>query len=261
MKLTNKILISVDVEEFDIPEEFGWHVPLDQKLDVSYRGLKRTLELFDQYGVTATFFITAFWAEHYPDLVKQMAAKHEIASHAYHHSSFSESDLESSRLLLQQISGQTVTGFRMPRLRPVSLQALKQAGYTYDASLNPTWLPGRYNNRHMPRLPFKKEGLWIMPSSVSPILRYPIFWLSVKNAPLWVTSHFSKTILKKDHMLSCYFHPWELTNLEGYRLPAYIRRVSGQRMETRLKGFLQMLQSQGSFCTHRQWLSNTENTH
>lgn len=254
MKPDKKLLISVDVEEFDIPEEFGQQVPLQEKLEVSRRGLERTLELFERYHVRATFFITAYWAQHYPELVRQMAATHEIASHAYYHSSFKESDLESSRLALQEISGQQVYGFRMPRLRQVNMTALKAAGYTYDASVNPTWVPGRYNNWHLPRTLFREKEMWIIPSSVSPICRYPVFWLSVKNAPLWMSRHFSKTILKRDKYLSFYFHPWELAELEGYSLPGYISRMSGNKMRDKMEGFLQFLQQQGQFCAHRDFL-------
>ncbi len=250
MSQQKRILISVDVEEFDIPEEFGRQVSLQDKLEVSRRGLQTTLDIFEKYNVRATFFITAYWAQHYPELIRRIAARHEVASHAYYHSSFTDADLEGSRLALQEISGQQVKGFRMPRLREVNMEALQKAGYQYDSSVNPTWLPGRYNNWHLPRTMFRKENLWIIPSSVSPMVRYPIFWLSVKNAPLWMTKHFSRQILKKDPYLSFYFHPWELTDLQGYNLPGYISRVSGEKMCRKLEGFLAFLQKKGKFCAH-----------
>jgi hypothetical protein len=250
MSQQKKILISVDVEEFDIPEEFGRQVPLQEKLEVSRQGLLTALQLFDKYNVRATFFITAYWAQHYPELIRRIATRHEVASHAYYHSSFSNPDLEASRLALQEISGQQVKGFRMPRLKEVDMGELRKAGYVYDSSVNPTWLPGRYNNWHIPRTMFQKEDLWIIPSSVSPTVRYPIFWLSVKNAPLWMTRHFSRRILQKDPYLSFYFHPWELTDLRSYGLPAYISRVSGERMCRKLEGFLSFLSKQGRFCAH-----------
>lgn len=254
MRKTNKLLISVDVEEFDIPQEFGGHVPLHEQLSVSHSGLMRVLDLFEKYQVRATFFVTAYWAQHYPELVRQLAKRHEVASHAYYHSNYEPAHLESSRLALTEITGMPVNGFRMPRLKPVSTASLLKAGYLYDASLNPTWLPGRYNNLDKPRTPFTENGLWVMPSSVSPLCRYPVFWLSIKNMPDVVTRHFSNTILRKDRMLSCYFHPWELADLHNYQLPGYIRRVSGNRMLERLNSFLQYLQQKGEFCTHIEWL-------
>lgn len=245
-----KILISVEVEEFDIPEEFGQQVTLQEKLEISRSGLYATLALFDKYEVSATFFITAYWAQHYPELVRKIAARHEIASHAYYHNTFTEADLEGSRLALQEISGQPVRGFRMPLRRKVDISALKNAGYLYDASLNPTWLPGRFNNWRQPRAVFRENDTWIIPSSVSPHIRFPLFWLSVKNIPLWITKHFSRRVLQKDNYLSFYFHPWEMANIDAYALPAYVKRVSGKKMEKKLDGFLRFLQKQGTFCTH-----------
>ncbi|RFS20914.1 DUF3473 domain-containing protein [Chitinophaga silvatica] len=250
-----RILISVDVEEFDIPEEFGQQVSLQDKLEVSKKGLQATLALFEKYEVRATFFITAYWAQHYPELIKQIAAQHEIASHAYYHSSFTDADLEGSRLALQEISGQMVHGFRMPRLKAVNKEVLKGAGYEYDASINPTWLPGRYNNWHLPRTLYKEEDVWIIPSSVSPLLRYPIFWLSVKNMPLWVTKHFTSLILKKDDYLSFYFHPWELADISQYTLPTYIKKVSGINMQKKMEAYLKFLKEKGTFTTHIEWLN------
>ncbi|NIG56980.1 polysaccharide deacetylase family protein [Chitinophaga sp. Cy-1792] len=258
-KQQKRILISVDVEEFDIPEEFGQQVSLQDKLEISRKGLQLTLDLFEKYNVRATFFITAYWAQHYPELIRRIAASHEVASHAYYHSTFSEADLEGSRLALQEISGQQVKGFRMPRLRKVNMAALQSAGYLYDSSVNPTWLPGRYNNWHLPRTLFKDQDVWIIPSSVSPLLRYPIFWLSVKNAPLWVTKHFSRQILRKDPYLSFYFHPWELVDLKSWQLPGYIKNVSGQKMYARLDGFLSFLQQRGEFCAHIDLLASEKN--
>ncbi|WP_160713477.1 polysaccharide deacetylase family protein [Chitinophaga solisilvae] len=250
MKQDNRILISVDVEEFDIPEAFGRQVPLQEKLEISRRGLQAALQLFEKYQVRATFFITAYWAQHYPELIRQLALHHEIASHAYYHSSFAEQDMEGSRLVLQEISGQQVRGFRMPGGSRADLKALLRAGYSYDASLNPTWLPGHLNHRREPRTMYRQDGMWIIPSSVSPLIRYPVFWLTLKNTPLWMSRHFSKVILQKDHYLSFQFHPWELVNIREYNLPGYISRISGAVMQQKLERYLIFLQQQGRFCAH-----------
>lgn len=244
----------MDVEEFDIPEEYGQKIPLQEKLLVSYRGVLKTMALFDELNIRATFFITAYWAQNFPDLIKRIAAKHEIASHAFYHDAFEDSDLHDSRQELQYISGQEVKGFRMPRLQPVNMEALEKAGYTYDASINPTWIPGRYNNRHLPRVVHRKEAMWVMPSSVTPRLRLPVFWLSVKNFPLWFTRHCSHRILRKDDYFSFYFHPWELEDLSNYRLPLVVKRVSGPRLHNKMRRFLSYLSSKGEFISHADYL-------
>ncbi|RAJ05076.1 uncharacterized protein DUF3473 [Chitinophaga skermanii] len=250
----NKILISVDVEEFDIPEEYGQSLTLHEKMGVSYRGLMKTLALFEAHRVKATFFITAYWAQHYPNLVQQIARHHEIASHAFYHHSFNEEDLHNSRQELQLITGKPVYGFRMPRLKPFNTRALKKAGYTYDASINPTWLPGRYNNRHLPRTVYRNEDMLVVPSSVTPLTRYPIFWLSMKNMPLWVTKHAAKNVLQKDGYLSFYFHPWEMEDLSAYDLPSVVKRVSGTQMQKKMDQFLKFLGEEGNFSSHIDYL-------
>lgn len=252
--MQKKILISVDVEEFDIPEEYGQSLEMEQKLAVSRNGLLKTLELFNTLNIRATFFVTAYWAQQHPALLQQIAEKHEIASHAFYHDRFEEADLLHSRLTLEAICGKPVKGFRMPRLQPVSLTALQKAGYIYDASLNPTWLPGRYNNLHRPRQVFREAQLWIMPTSVTPVLRLPVFWLSVKNLPLWFSKTCIRRILRKGDHCSFYFHPWELEDLHTYQLPWYVKRVCGLQLENKLAALFTWLQKEGVFISHTDYL-------
>ena len=83
------VLLTIDLEEFDIPLEFGQKIELDKQLSVSLEGLNRLLPLFKKHNITATFFTTAQWAMHHPDTMRQLVSeKHEIASHAFYHSSF-----------------------------------------------------------------------------------------------------------------------------------------------------------------------------
>ncbi len=219
--------------------------------------MRKTLALFDACNVQATFFITAFWAQHHPALVRKIAERHEIASHAFYHDRFDNADLLASRLELERISGKPVIGFRMPRLQPVDYSLLHAAGYMYDASVNPTWLPGRYDNRHVSRHVHDSGPLWVMPASVTPRMRLPIFWLSVKNMPLWFTRACAGSILRKEDYFSCYFHPWELEDISGYQLPFYVKRVNGRRLEEKMRRLLLWLGSKGTFVTHTGYLRAT----
>ena len=46
----------------------------------------RVMDVFDDAGVTATFFVLGWIAEHHPELVRDIAARgHEIACHGYSH--------------------------------------------------------------------------------------------------------------------------------------------------------------------------------
>lgn len=163
----NKIFLTFDLEEFDIPEEFGQTVDFPTKMRMSYEGMEKVLALFRKYQVKTTIFCTACYAENNVEQIKRIVAEgHEIASHGYYHSAFKVGDLRKSREKLMEISGQKVTGFRMPRLQPVSYAELQKAGYQYDSSMNPTFLPGRYNHldnharfTNCPKLPFYQHLL------------------------------------------------------------------------------------------------------
>ncbi|RFZ90296.1 DUF3473 domain-containing protein [Mucilaginibacter conchicola] len=243
------ILLGFDLEEFDLPIELGNAISFDEQLTISTYGNTALLALLKEFSVKATFYCTANYAIHKPEVIKQIIMEgHEIASHGYFHSAFVKEHLLQSRLKLQEIAGVPVTGFRMPRMMPVDEQEIADAVYTYNSSLNPTWLPGRYNNFDQPRTWFYKNGVLQLPASVSPGLRIPLFWLSFHNLPMWLLKTLSASTLKKDGYLNLYFHPWEFFNLETkpqYGLPSYIVRNSGNNLLQRLRGFITWAKSKG----------------
>src|ERR1700756_2545163 len=157
--MDNKILLSFDLEEFDIPEEYGQKLTEKEKLDVTMAGLIPLLTLLEKHQIKATFYTTAFFAESRSEVVKKISEKHEIASHGFYHSSFKEDDISTSKSALENIIGKPINGFRMARLMPVNELLISNAGYRYDSSLNPTYIPGRYNNLSKPRKPFQSSGL------------------------------------------------------------------------------------------------------
>ena len=55
--------------------------------------------------------------------------------------------------------------------------AIARAGYRYNSSLNPAFIPGRYMHLDSPRTWFMADGVMQIPASVSPLLRVPLFWL------------------------------------------------------------------------------------
>jgi len=245
-----RVLLSFDLEEFDIPNEYGATLATEEQLEVTGKGMNDLLPVLNQLQIPVTFFTTAFYAQQNTALIKALAATHEIASHTFYHSRFTDADILSSRQVLSDISGQNIAGFRMPRLAPISKQLIADAGYLYDASLNPTWLPGRYNYLNQPRTIFRKDQLWILPSSVTPQLRIPLFWLAFKNLPLWFIKQCSLLTLKKDGYLSLYFHPWEYADLSSYTdMPFYTRSISGHKQLSKLTSYLSWLKTLGVFTT------------
>jgi len=254
-----RVLLSFDLEEFDIPNEFGANIPVTEQLNVTTEGTLRLMPVLQQLGINATFYTTAFYAQQNDALVKKIAASHEIASHTFFHSRFADEDIKHSKQVLEAICGQTIAGFRMPRLAPVDKKLIYDAGYLYDASLNPTWLPGRYNFLRHPRTLFRKDNIWILPSSVTPRLRIPLFWLAFKNLPLWFIKRCSMQVLQRDNYLSLYFHPWEFSDLSTYKkMPFYIRRPSGSALLDKFTAYLKWLQPLGEFVTTRSFIGTKE---
>jgi peptidoglycan/xylan/chitin deacetylase (PgdA/CDA1 family) len=216
-----KILLSFDVEEFDMPLEYDFNIsPVDQ-MKVGKSGLDKLMPILSDSNIQCTLFTTANFANQYPDAIRQLAQQHEIASHTFYHSSYAKEDLKNSRERLSEIIEKEVVGLRMPRMKQVPVSDIINAGYHYDASIHPTWLPGRYNNFHLPISPYKEGGLIRVPASVSTFCRIPLFWLSFKNFPYSLYLQLALHSLQKNGYLSLYFHPWEFVDVSLYGLPNY----------------------------------------
>lgn len=228
------ILMTFDVEEFDLPLEFKQNISLIEQMEIGKTGLNVITGILNEHNIISTLFTTGSFANTYPEAIKDLSTKHEIASHSLFHSTFKTTDLKESKQLLESITGKPLYGFRMPRMKPINVIDLKNAGYTYDASINPTILPGRYNNLHLSRIFYREKGLLRLPGSVTPNLRIPLFWLSFKNFPYTLYRKLALQTLQRDGYLSLYFHPWEFTDISSFKLPYYIKRVSGNILVTRL---------------------------
>ncbi len=108
------------------------------------------LDLLAQADVKATFFTLGWVAERYPALMRRIAdAGHEVASHGYDHArvfTFTpeqfRADLRKSRAILEDASGQAVTGYRAPSFSidprtPWAHSILAEEGYRYSSSVAP----------------------------------------------------------------------------------------------------------------------------
>jgi peptidoglycan/xylan/chitin deacetylase (PgdA/CDA1 family) len=255
MSRQQHILLSFDVEEFDMPLEYQQAIPMQEQMETGYKGLLATMQVIDATPVKATFFTTAHFASQFPADIKALSGKHEIASHTYYHSDFAVPHLRESREALEAITGQPVVGLRMPRMRPVEMPDVIAAGYQYDSSVNPTWIPGRYNNLHLSRTFYKDNGMLRLPASVSPHLRIPLFWLAFKNMPYSVFKTLTLQTLSYDGYVCLYFHPWEFTDISRYGIPGYARRWSGEVLCERLHRLIKDLTPYGDFTTIRDMLT------
>jgi hypothetical protein len=136
-------------------------------------------------------------------------------------------------------------------LQKIDYDKLIQAGYKYDSSINPTFLPGRYNNFRVSRTPFKIANTEIMelPVSVTPLIRFPLFWLSFKNLPFFLYRFLCNSVLRKDNFLHLYFHPWEFAKTDQFKIPGYIRKPDGDRYTKKFDTLLNFLKRKCDFVT------------
>jgi peptidoglycan/xylan/chitin deacetylase (PgdA/CDA1 family) len=247
--MSNRILLTFDVEEFDIPEEYGRQLDWTTKINIGTQGLEEVLQFITPFAIPCTFFTTAKFAQAQPALIQSLTPFHEVASHGYDHSHFEVSHLKLSKDILEDITHQQVVGYRMARLAPVDDAEIEKAGYRYNSSMNPTWIPGRYNHLNKPRHPYFVNNTLIIPTSVTPTFRIPLFWLTIKNFPMWWLKQELVHTLKKDGCLSLYFHPWEFTDTSGFGLPGYVSKRNGAVMIKRLTEIITLLKQHGEFVT------------
>lgn len=254
MKLKN-VLLTFDIEEFDIPLEFGGNVEFSNQISVSEKGCYRILEILEKHKVKATFFTTAVFAENAKSLIKKIVENgHEIGSHGWSHSHFEMSDLEKSKIFIESLIEKKIVGFRMPRLKNVDFKAMLKAGYKYDSSINPTYLPGRYNNIHEKKIINSKDGITEIPVTVTPFFRIPLFWLSFRHIPFGIYMLMVFHTLSRRKYVNLYLHPWEFVDpkiLAEYGLPYYIYHNSGKKLEKKLEMLILLLKKKSTFiCCH-----------
>lgn len=160
----NVLTVSVDVEdwyhvpavtgssfsEYEHVQEFfqEWNEEYDYLTEPTHR----TLELFDELGITATFFVVADVLDNYPGLIEEIANRgHEIGCHGLHHECAIDPDTKEPRFSreeykkqigkakqkLEEATGQDVVGFRAPNAYVGGwvLDVLEELGFKYDSSV------------------------------------------------------------------------------------------------------------------------------
>jgi peptidoglycan/xylan/chitin deacetylase (PgdA/CDA1 family) len=193
------ILLSFDTEEFDVPREHGVDFTLEQGMAVSKVGTNRILDVLKANKVRATFFCTGNFAENAPEVMARiMAEGHEVACHGVDHWQPKDSDFARSKEIVERVTGRQVYGYRQPRMFSVLESEIKRVGYCYNSSLNPAFIPGRYMHLTEPRTWFMKDGVMQIPASVTPLIRFPLFWLSLHNLPESLYYWMVRRVLRKD---------------------------------------------------------------
>lgn len=258
-----KVMLSFDTEEFDVPFEQGVSIPFDEQIRVSVLGTNRILDILRRKQVRATFYCTTVLMQAAPELGRRILAEgHEMASHGCDHTHPLPEHVIESKHLLEQQFGIQIAGYRQPRMFAVSDRTLAAEGYRYNSSLNPAFIPGRYMHLTTPRTAFLREGVWQIPASVTPWLRFPLFWLSAHHLPRGLYEALVLRTLHHDGYFNTYFHPWEFVAIRGeeetvpYGIPYVIGHRCGRPMQQRLEHLIDVLQQDGAeFVTYSEFVA------
>jgi polysaccharide deacetylase family protein (PEP-CTERM system associated) len=214
------------------------------------RQIEAMLELFDELGVRATFFLLGMAARAHPDLVRAIAAAgHEIGCHGDEHlpvfrltrEEFA-ADLREAAQTIADLAGQVPVGYRAPAFSitartPWAYEVLAEQGFRYDASEHDT-----------PRIKDRVSGGTNGPHEVGPALwEFPVaVWrasgiaVPVGGASYWTVMPRSLVLhglQQAGELAGLYLHPYEL-DPQPLRLAA----PPGTSVGVRVRGALRAAQ-------------------
>lgn len=257
--------MSVDVEDYFQVQAFADTVDRDRWESFESRverNTDRVLRIFDDRGVSATFFCLGWIAERHPALIRRIAAAgHEVASHGWAHhlitsltpEAFRE-DIRRTRRLLEDLSGNPVTGFRAPtfsigRTNLWAFDILGEEGYRYSSSVFPVHhdLYGMPEAPHRPFRPNRDDRLVEFPMSTVQFLGRTVPCSGGGYFRLMPYLMFRQAVrrLNTQHQPCIfYFHPWEIDpgqpRMPDLSAKARFRHyLNLNRMEARLDRLLQ----------------------
>jgi len=228
----------------------------------------RILQMLDDHGVKATFFILGWVAENERSLVESIAsAGHEIASHGMSHNMLNRltpetfaAELLESRKLLEDITGKKVRGFRAPTFSIThktawAIDVLAECDYEYDSSV----FPIRHDRYGVAEAP-PQAHLAVGPDGGN-ILEIPPLTLRIlgRNFPAagggylrLLGSRFIARALtsqqRKGQSGVIYLHPWELDPGQPELSMSFISRFRHRVNLARTESKLRWLMKQFNFC-------------
>ncbi len=252
------ILLTFDLEEFDLPRNYGIRLTEQDEFDISKKGLKFLSDLLSKYNISATFFTTTNFAKKYPKQIRELKkVGHEIASHGLIHSdSYIGEDnftkIKKAKQELEKITKTKIKGFRAPRLEIKNISKLNELSFIYDSSLHPVFIPGRYFNLFKPRKTHKIGKIIEIPLSTLPFVRLPIFWLAFKNFPLCYSKIFTKINFGFSDYTMLISHPWEFVDLSKFKIPRFIK--GNGKLLDKLENYIK-------FCKNNKYIFRTVEDH
>ena len=225
--------LSVDVEEYFHAKVFqegtnGARTGLESRVEAS---TERVLALLASGGARATFFVLGQVAATHTNLVRKIAGeKHEIACHGDAHELVSRqtppefrADVRRAKVLLEDITGESVVGYRAPNFSIARAQAwayeiLMTEGFRYDSSTYPI-RHDSYGDHDAPR--FQHD---VLRKGSARLIELPIGTTRLLGVnlpiggggyfrllPMALTRAGIRRVNAREHQpVLFYFHPWEL---------------------------------------------------
>jgi peptidoglycan/xylan/chitin deacetylase (PgdA/CDA1 family) len=234
-------VFTIDVEGMPLKKGgFGYSSVVD--------GVPLLLDLFREFDVCATFFLTSDVAENTSDTIKKVVnCGHEIACHGFKHQLLNlnsrDEQLENIKKATEIIDENlriAPIGFRAPvnRVNEKTLGVLAELGYKYDSSVAPSL---KILNKHYfpkaPRTPYWPSMRDIGQRGQFPILEIPLSVLPWTRLPTGLSYimlfglDFYKFFLSRidQEIVTVFLHPYDLfvlpkrTNFEVIEQKTFFR--------------------------------------
>jgi hypothetical protein len=236
--------LSIDLEYFQHLPAYRSAAGVTERPGIGIDAVDFLLDAFEAVDATGTFFTVSDVADDHPDVLRAVAADHEIASHTHSHVHLSEippekrrEELVTSRERLAEVTGADVVGFRAPSFDVAEdhFELLAATGYEYDSSVVPCRsIPGWYGGEWDTREPSPATavdsgapaGLAEVPVAVMPGLRLPLTGTWIRFFGVRYTILGMKLLARRGVPPVLYVHPWELVDLpevEGVPKRVYVR--------------------------------------
>lgn len=248
--------LTIDVEDYFQVSAFAPYIDRSEWATRECRverNIDRILQLLDERSTKATFFTLGWIAERYPQVVTQIVANgHELASHGYGHFRASDqteaafyADVHLSKVLLEDLSGQLVKGYRAPSFsigtgNLWAFGCLERAGYQYSSSIYPI----RHDHYGMPDAPrFAHRVGQLTEIPVTTVRSLARNWPAsgggyFRLLPYGVSRWLLRQVNQVDGQSAIfYFHPWEIDPEQP--------RIPGINARTRFRHYLNLHRMEG----------------
>lgn len=279
MNAFKRNILTVDVEDYFHVSAFERQVAKSSWASFESRvkgNTMRILDMFDEAGVKATFFVLGWVAERDPGLVREIGDRgHEVACHGHLHrrvhamkpEEFRE-DVRKAKAKIEDAGGRAVKGFRSPSFSVTPgtfwcLDVLLEEGFAYDSSV----FPIRHDHYGIPL--FSRFPVRFQTPGGGEIVEFPLStvrWLGrnfpvagggfLRFLPLSLIRGGIRRINDMEGKPAViYFHPWEIDpdqpRVKGASLLARFRHY---RNLDKTEGKVRSLLSEFSFAPVWSWL-------